>query len=121
MLKNHAGLGVVDPYELEEQTGNPDSTSILYIDISDKLSTLRDLLKEIAGKIGGIKDPRQCRLWSFEANSDSVFRLLYLIQEDTPEQLPLKALRTHWPQMRFWFEVLPLGKRRILPINEPFN
>ncbi|KAH0542586.1 hypothetical protein FGG08_002994 [Glutinoglossum americanum] len=118
MLKSHAGLGVVDPYDVEERTENPDSTSVLYIDISDKLSTIRDLLKEIAEKIGGIEDLRQCRLWSFEASSDSVFRPLYMIQ-DTPDQLPLKTMRTHWPQMRFWFEVVPLVNLPPLPPPPP--
>ncbi|KAH0542073.1 hypothetical protein GP486_008668, partial [Trichoglossum hirsutum] len=59
MLKSHTGLGVVDPYEVAERTENQDSTGVLYVDLSEELSTVGDLLKEIAKKVGGVEDPRQ--------------------------------------------------------------
>ncbi|KAI9656161.1 MAG: hypothetical protein M1829_000429 [Trizodia sp. TS-e1964] len=107
----YQGHGIVDVYASHSEKCIP-----IHLSMASK-STVMQFKERLADIVGGIENPRQCQIWDVYEGTDSVHRPSRIV----PESMSLKSVKTQWPLMRFWLNVLPISEVPPLPaiIDEP--
>ncbi|KAI9825224.1 MAG: hypothetical protein M1832_001258 [Thelocarpon impressellum] len=111
LFKNHKGKGLLDVYSLSAE---PESLKKVYHLSAKGSSTVADVQERLAALVGGVKDPRQCRLWAVDVTPECQFMPQALAGSHT-----LKQTLWEYRKLQWWLHIVPTDQIPTLPPAPP--